>query len=406
MKIEIYIYVIWTMNFFCHGQLPVADQKIKLCAKDTIIKIPLDPQDSEKLIQNCAPAKFGYGKKHVYDTTYRKAFALTSDDFCTNFNPYDYSDMIQEINRLFAKFNYIKFEKMNVYPEGGFFKSHKDTPQPNLLGTLVVCLPSEFEGGEFKIEDQIINFPSKTISYIAFFSERVHEVLPVKSGTRITLSYGIYNHEPFKEDNITEDVYRLIHSKLESKRLAYGCVNMSVKKMCLKGEDQLLYNWLENRGFQPKIKSILDLSINDMQLFSDETIEDKVRRDQVIVDDDAIEDAVQSLFDEDPQFMIFSDIYQYRNHVSYDGETADETPNIDDYEFDYECRIIKMSETQKLHLSTKCDCYGNNPYEDDAYYHSYYIVFNNPSYYSPEGKGAKDMQKHFAKLAVADDDDK
>jgi hypothetical protein len=39
--------------------------------------------------------------------------------------------------------------KINVYGEGGFFKRHVDSPRDvkNMIGTLVVCLPSEHEGG-------------------------------------------------------------------------------------------------------------------------------------------------------------------------------------------------------------------------------------------------------------------
>lgn len=39
--------------------------------------------------------------------------------------------------------------KNNVYGEGGVFKRHVDSPRDaeNMIGTLVVCLPSKHEGG-------------------------------------------------------------------------------------------------------------------------------------------------------------------------------------------------------------------------------------------------------------------
>jgi hypothetical protein len=43
--------------------------------------------------------------------------------------------------------------KLNVYAKGGFFKSHMDTPRTgSVFGTLVVCLPSPFDGGAFEVE--------------------------------------------------------------------------------------------------------------------------------------------------------------------------------------------------------------------------------------------------------------
>lgn len=42
--------------------------------------------------------------------------------------------------------------KLNVYSEGGFFKSHRDTPKDDKhIGSLVVCLPSDFKGGELVV---------------------------------------------------------------------------------------------------------------------------------------------------------------------------------------------------------------------------------------------------------------
>ena len=39
--------------------------------------------------------------------------------------------------------------KVNVYSEGGFFKPHADSPSGDeMIGTLVLCLPSPHKGGE------------------------------------------------------------------------------------------------------------------------------------------------------------------------------------------------------------------------------------------------------------------
>ena len=39
--------------------------------------------------------------------------------------------------------------KLNIYNSGGFFKAHVDTPKSEqMFGSFVVCLPTQFSGGE------------------------------------------------------------------------------------------------------------------------------------------------------------------------------------------------------------------------------------------------------------------
>lgn len=86
--------------------------------------------------------------------------------------------------------------KLNVYGKGGFFKSHVDSPtEPGMIGTVVVALPSEHEGGELIVDKKEISFSSKSkeslIQYAAFFSDLPHEIKPVTSGFRITITFRL-----------------------------------------------------------------------------------------------------------------------------------------------------------------------------------------------------------------------
>lgn len=67
------------------------------------------------------------------------------------------------------------------------------------IGTLMFCLPSPFAGGELVVrhEGHTTTFDwgksaQDTIAWGFLYSDCEHEVLPVISGTRITLSYDIY----------------------------------------------------------------------------------------------------------------------------------------------------------------------------------------------------------------------
>jgi len=96
--------------------------------------------------------------------------------------------------------------KLNSYTAGGFFKAHRDTPKSERhIGTLVVALPFPFEGGALRISHEgkqvLFNWGEKHLSsteevclpWAFLFSDVEHEVLPVTSGSRITLAYDIFS---------------------------------------------------------------------------------------------------------------------------------------------------------------------------------------------------------------------
>ncbi|KAI7207512.1 hypothetical protein KC333_g9411, partial [Hortaea werneckii] len=110
--------------------------------------------------------------------------------------------------------------KLNVYSgPGGVFKPHVDTPRSaSQIGSLVVGLPVEFQGGELAVRHLGVEIvhdwgarktttlmttsdepaaaaataAAAAINWTAFYSDCTHEVLPVQTGHRITLTYNLY----------------------------------------------------------------------------------------------------------------------------------------------------------------------------------------------------------------------
>lgn len=111
---------------------------------------------------------------------------------------------------------------LNAYEKRGKFAKHKDTPRgEDMLGTLVLCLPSLFEGGmmEVTMGDEVHNYFGKKegyssysspssghsawwggiygngepdfskIPWCAFFADVDHEIHQVKNGLRVTVAY-------------------------------------------------------------------------------------------------------------------------------------------------------------------------------------------------------------------------
>lgn len=81
--------------------------------------------------------------------------------------------------------------KLLLYEEGGFFKKHRDTEKSaGIFATLVVQLPSIFEGGSFIVSDggksQTFEMATDTApyscQYVAHYADCEHEIQPVKSG--------------------------------------------------------------------------------------------------------------------------------------------------------------------------------------------------------------------------------
>ncbi len=85
---------------------------------------------------------------------------------------------------------------MLVYGKGQFFVPHQDSDKDDaMVGTLVVSLPSAHTGGELAVEhcgESVTYRASKEhLSFVAFYADCRHEVKPVKSGHRVTLTLNL-----------------------------------------------------------------------------------------------------------------------------------------------------------------------------------------------------------------------
>ncbi|MEO5726313.1 MAG: 2OG-Fe(II) oxygenase, partial [Byssovorax sp.] len=90
-------------------------------------------------------------------------------------------------------------DKMLVYGPGQFFASHQDSERADdMVGSLVVELPSRHVGGalviEHRGEQKVFRGAPRGVldlSLLAFYADCHHEVKPVESGYRITLTYHL-----------------------------------------------------------------------------------------------------------------------------------------------------------------------------------------------------------------------
>ncbi|KAF8530194.1 hypothetical protein BU17DRAFT_35565 [Hysterangium stoloniferum] len=175
------------------------------------ISFPAQVDKIDKLVEACKPSPLGRGKETVHDEDYRKARELSKDDFSITADILSASGVLESISSLIAPVSddggavIARLSKLNVYASGGFFKAHRDTPrQGRHIGTLVVALPSPYKGGilraahegdeiNFSWEDEISESDHGiSLPWAFIFSDVEHEVLPVTSGIRISLTFDIF----------------------------------------------------------------------------------------------------------------------------------------------------------------------------------------------------------------------
>ncbi|KAJ6084515.1 hypothetical protein N7486_011315 [Penicillium sp. IBT 16267x] len=212
-------------------------------------KLVLPPRDSNdpsprQLVADCEPAGFGRGQEDVMDPEYRRAGKLEPSQFVTSFHFMDYDHRKILAPPLDLKENVAprrieaELYKLNVYSgPSGLFRKHVDTPRSkSQIGSLVVCLPSAFKGGNLIVrhKGKEMDFDwehqsADVIQWAAFYSDCEHEIKTITHGERITLTYNLYITEPLEAE-------------------APGSL-IDANRLVLYEE---LKNTLQNPGFMPK----------------------------------------------------------------------------------------------------------------------------------------------------------
>lgn len=89
-----------------------------------------------------------------------------------------------------------QLHSMLVYERGQFFAPHQDSEKNDeMIGTLVVMLPSRSTGGDLVVthRNQTVRHSGSatSLTFIAFYADTRHEVLPIETGYRVVLTYNL-----------------------------------------------------------------------------------------------------------------------------------------------------------------------------------------------------------------------
>lgn len=178
--------------------VPIDDLQVHVDGIGPLV-LPVTAARAKKLCEFAAPARYGRGEQTLTDPQVRNTWHVPSDRVTIDWGG-RLPELLDEARgalglprtcRLGAQFH-----SMLVYERGQFFVAHQDSvTDDDMLATLVVMLPSAHTGGELVVHDvhgEESYAGSRTeATCVAFYADRLHEVKPVRTGYRITLTFNL-----------------------------------------------------------------------------------------------------------------------------------------------------------------------------------------------------------------------
>ncbi len=170
------------------------------------IGLPLTAKMAKEMMKHCDQAPYGKGEKTIVDTSVRRVWRMEPDRFSLT-NP-DWKRFIEETvskvqNELGLERQQLESHLYDLllYEPGSFFLPHRDGEKlARMVATLVIVLPSSYEGGEIVVrhdgQERTIDFSRVDhslfhIHFAAFYADCEHEVRPLRKGYRLCLVYNL-----------------------------------------------------------------------------------------------------------------------------------------------------------------------------------------------------------------------
>ncbi len=190
-----------TGSFATRRTTPTRDLAIEVRGVGPL-EFPVTTAQAQELRFLARPAKYGLGEHTVLDRAVRDTWEIPRSRVKIDKRRWNntLTPMLEAVRddlglaattRLRAELH-----SMLLYEPGQFFTAHQDSEKSDeMIGSLVVMLPSNSTGGDLVIEHlgKSVRYPGSTssLTFVAFYSDTRHEVLPVEKGYRIALTYNL-----------------------------------------------------------------------------------------------------------------------------------------------------------------------------------------------------------------------
>ena len=166
------------------------------------VSLPVRAPLAKKLIAVARPAMFGRAEETLTDTSVRDTWELTPDQITlggpgwTALMERALEHFRDELGLPRTSRLRAELHSMLVYGKGQFFLPHQDSEKDDaMVGTLVVSLPSAHTGGELVIDhagqSNAYRASKEELTFVAFYADCRHQVTPVRSGYRVTLTFNL-----------------------------------------------------------------------------------------------------------------------------------------------------------------------------------------------------------------------
>ncbi len=265
------------------------DERLAVMLPDGDVAAIDDPHFVDWLVEHGEPAPFGQRGETKLDPQVRAATRLKArgEALISGFDPANILDEIEQV--LSPRMHLVAtLTDVLVYPRGGHFAPHMDTPRtPELLGTLVVGLPIEHDGGAFTIVDRtethVVDWsgpcdPTK-LRWVALFSDAEHAIRPVTRGSRVTLVYSLsFSGEPRDDDTWLARIgaVRAAAQQLEPRAspIMIACTRHVIKLdgpqpqslWILRGADRDVADAIASAGFKVTVRTCIAARRDDYDL--------------------------------------------------------------------------------------------------------------------------------------------
>ena len=189
-----------TGSFAVHGKVPAEGLRLDVRGVGRI-PLPISRQKARELCLIARPALHGNRDRTLLDRRVRDTWQIARNRIAIDpaWNT-TLQRVLEEVrsglglqaeSRLEARLH-----DLLVYAPGQFFLPHQDSEKDDaMMGTLVITLPSRFEGGAMVVEhhDQQVTFrdSGRALTFVAFYADCHHQVRAVTEGYRVVLTYDL-----------------------------------------------------------------------------------------------------------------------------------------------------------------------------------------------------------------------
>ena len=193
---------------------PVGDLAIEVTGIGPL-EMPVTAAQARQLRLVARPAKYGQGEQTITDRRARDTWEVARSRVRIDKRRWNRTlrpmlDTIRDdLGLPPASSLGAQLHSMLLYERGQFFAAHQDSEKDDqMVATMVVILPSRSTGGELVVshrgESVRYHGSGSSLTFVAFYADTRHEVLPVETGHRVALTYNLVlrgdSTAPFTDD--------------------------------------------------------------------------------------------------------------------------------------------------------------------------------------------------------------